>query len=246
MTAKAKVIEASWPVPKHVRAFTTTRQGGVSEQPYSGFNLGAHVGDSADFVAKNRAKLVEQFSIPNPIVWLNQTHSTSVAVLPNDIPHEADASVASSPVQVCAVLTADCLPVVLTNVSGTRVAVVHAGWRGLCQGVIEETLSQFSQEEQVIAWLGPAIGPNAFEVGEEVRVAFIQKMQSAERAFKPSINAGKWFGNLYELAKQRLNTCGVFDVYGGDHCTFSEEDLFYSYRRDGVTGRMATLVWMER
>ncbi|TDO96466.1 peptidoglycan editing factor PgeF [Marinomonas balearica] len=245
MNTQIEVVEVNWSGPKNVRAFTTTRRGGVSCPPYKGLNLGAHVGDDLGLVNQNRSELLSQLQMPDTLIWLNQTHSTQVAYLPAKVYSESDAAFTSSPNQICAVLTADCLPVVFTNRSGTQVAVAHAGWRGLCNGVLEETVSQFKKDDPVIAWLGPAIGPEAFEVGEEVRAAFIEKMTSAEGAFKASKNTGKWLGNLYELARQRLQACGVFEIYGGDHCTFTEEDQFYSYRRDGVTGRMATLVWFE-
>lgn len=247
MATVEQLIIPDWPVPSRIKACVSTRFGGVSEAPYQGLNLGAHVGDLAEHVLENRAELQRLAGFSGDIQWLNQVHSKIVLELPTTLEDRtADASYTTQVNTVCAVLTADCLPAIFTDANGTRVAAAHAGWRGLCDGVLEETLKTFPNPAEVMVWLGPAIGPEAFEVGPEVREAFIAADAQAELAFKPSPNAGKWLGNLYLLAKQRLAALGCIQVYGGDYCTFSDQERFYSYRRDGVTGRMATLIWMEK
>ena len=239
------ILVVDWPAPKNVKASVTTRLGGVSEGVYEGFNLGAHVQDLPQSVSQNRTLLKEWLALDDDIQWLNQVHSAEVAVLPNPADITVDAAYTNQPNTVCAVLTADCLPVVFASLAGDEVAVAHAGWRGLCEGVLEATLAKFQTPENVVAYLGPAIGPNAFEVGGEVREAFIEKDSNAVSAFMPGSQAGKWLGDLYELARQRLAHAGCYKVYGGDHCTYTDQTRFFSYRRDGVTGRMATLVWFE-
>lgn len=232
-----------WPAPDNVRAVMTTRLGGVSEGAYGSFNLGTHVGDDPAAVAANRLALARQ--LPSPPCWLQQVHGSVVREADPGWPEppEADASFSRSPGVVCIVQTADCLPVLLCSRDGKGVAAVHAGWRGLVAGVLEEAVVAMRVPgNQVIAWLGPAIGPGAFEVGPEVRAAFMAVDPQTALAFRSGEN-GQWWGDLYLLARQRLAAVGVVDVYGGDHCTFSEESRFYSYRRDGATGRMAALVW---
>lgn len=242
-------IYPDWPAPARVRAATTTRQGGVSQPPFDSFNLGGHVGDEPAAVASNRQQLRESLSLPGDPYWLNQIHGTTVANLDNEpegLP-EADASITTTPNTVCAVLTADCLPVLFCDQAGTQVAAAHAGWRGLAAGVLEATVASFSAPpEQIIAWLAPAIGPQAFEVGDEVRQAFCDVDPAAAEAFvvsKP--NNKKWVADVYQLARQRLAAVGVSAVYGGGRCTYTEADSFYSFRRDGKTGRMVSLVWFE-
>jgi len=236
----------TWPAPTSVRAYVSTRIGGVSNAPFDGLNLGDHVQDAPAAVRQNRQLFSSYIDMPNSVTWLNQVHETDVVTLPCDVlPNSADAAFSSSVKQVCAVLTADCLPVFFCNQLGTQVAVAHAGWRGLCAGVLESTLNQFDDVSQVMVWLGPAIGPTAFEVGGEVREAFMSVRQEARLAFTPSVELGKWLGNLYLLAEQRLVAAGVTQVYGGDCCTFTEKERFYSYRRDGKTGRMASVIWLD-
>ena len=238
-------IFPSWPVPSSIRAYVSTRIGGVSSAPFDGLNLGLHVHDDPGSVIQNRQLFASYIDMPDSTTWLNQVHGTDVVSLPcESLPDSADAASSSSVNQVCAVLTADCLPVFFCNQAGTQVAVAHAGWRGLCAGVLESTLSQFDKKDSVIVWLGPAIGPDAFEVGEEVREAFMSVIPDAVAAFKPAQEAGKWLGDLYLLAKQRLVAAGVTQIYGGDYCTFTDEERFYSYRRDGKTGRMASVIWI--
>lgn len=239
------VIKPDWPAPSHVQAFTTTRQGGISQGLYAALNLGLHVNDQTEHVLANRALLRKQ--LPSEPVWLEQVHGTTVVpaqIYP--IPPIADAVYSHSPQQVCAVQTADCLPLLLCDQAGTHVAAVHAGWRGLAAGIIEQTLAVFADPQQLLAWLGPAIGPNAFEVGAEVREQFIDAAPEAIAAFRPSPRAGHWFADLYQLARQRLRRHGVTQIFGGIYCTYTERELFYSYRRDGAhTGRMASLIWLN-
>jgi len=238
------IIQPDWPAPPGIHALTTTRLGGVSLAPYDSLNLGDHVGDAPAAVAENRRRLVEALSLPAEPHWLSQVHgtcATDAALAPSGC--EADASHTERPGVVCAVLTADCLPLLLCDRAGRHVAAVHAGWRGLLNGVIERTIEVMAAEGDVIAWLGPAIGPRAFEVGDEVREAFIAAASAATAAFVPSSN-GRWLADIYALARQRLQAIGVGSVHGGQHCTYSEAERFYSYRRDGQTGRMASLIWI--
>ncbi|MGD2112352.1 MAG: peptidoglycan editing factor PgeF [Gammaproteobacteria bacterium] len=234
-----------WPAPPAVHAVTTTRTGGVSTGPWSSMNPADHVGDAAAAVADNRARLREVLALPAEPVWLQQVHGVRVvdAARAGDRP-QADAAWSAEPGVVCAVLTADCLPVVFADTAGRCVAVAHAGWRGLAAGVLEATVGQLPvPPRDLLAWLGPAIGPAAFEVGAEVRAAFLAHDPQAAAAFTPG-GDGHWFADLYVLARQRLAACGVSAVHGGGWCTYRARARFYSYRRDGVTGRMATLAWL--
>lgn len=238
-------IVPDWPAPAHVHALVTTRQGGVSLTPYASLNLGDHVGDDPVAVAANRRIL--QASLPAEPMWLKQVHGSGIADAGRAIGvPEADGSVAHQPGIVCAVLTADCLPVLLCDRAGTVVAAAHAGWRGLADGVVEAAVKAMAVETgEVFAWLGPAIGPRAFEVGGEVRQVFMEHDPAAELAFVPSASEGKWLADIYLLARQRLARIGVSQVHGGAYCTHADAERFYSYRRDGVTGRMASLVWLK-
>ncbi len=240
-----ELLTPDWPALPRVRACTTTRVGGVSTPPYDTLNLAAHVSDEPQAVVENRRRLREQLQLPAEPRWLTQVHGSCAAdALLIDTPCEADASFTDRPGVVCAVLTADCLPVLLCDRAGSKVAAVHAGWRGLHGGVIEQTVRAMSRAgSELLAWLGPAIGPNAFEVGDEVREAFMAVDAQAAEAFRP--HGTRWLADLYRLARQRLAAVGVTEVYGGDHCTFSEPDKFYSYRREAKTGRMASLIWLE-
>lgn len=237
-----------WPAPAPVRAWVTTRAGGVSLGAYAGLNLAAHVGDDPVAVAENRARLRAAASLPAEPVWLDQVHGRSVAVLGADSTAgiEADAAVTDCPQVVCAVLTADCLPVLLCDRAGTRVGAAHAGWRGLADGVLASTVAALdTSPDDLLAWLGPAIGPQAFEVGDEVRARFMLEDERAQAAFKPS-PAGRWLADLYALARLALARAGVTAVWGGGDCTYGDSERFYSYRRDGATGRMASLIWLAR
>lgn len=216
----------------------------MSLPPYDSLNLGDHVGDAPDAVAENRRRLHEVLKLPAEPRWLNQVHSSSCCDAATvHSPVEADAQFSDQPGVVCAVLTADCLPLLLCDAAATRVAAVHAGWRGLLHGVIENSVAAMGARGEVMAWLGPAIGPASFEVGEEVRDAFIAHDALAATAFI-SIAEGKWLADIYQLARQRLSSCGITQVYGGKFCTYSDPARFYSYRRDGQTGRIASLIWL--
>jgi len=244
-TTASPCLQADWPAPATVRTLITTRQGGHSRQPFDSFNLGSHVGDDADAVAANREQL--RALLPNEPAWLNQVHGTHVvdAAQVGDTLLDADASFASQPGTVCVVMTADCLPVLLCNDDGTVVAATHAGWRGLCDGVLEASVAATGVEpSSLMAWLGPAIGPDAFEVGAEVRAAFMACDPAAEQAFS-AIGEGKYLADIYLLARQRLAALGVTRVYGGDFCTVIDRERFFSYRRDKSTGRMASLIWLQ-
>jgi YfiH family protein len=220
----------------------TTRASGVSQPPWASLNLGDHVGDDPNHVAANRARLRE--SLPAEPGWLRQVHSARVVELGRDTHPEADAAFTRARGQVCAVLTADCLPVLFCDRAGSVVAAAHAGWRGLANGVLEATVAAMQVPPgEILAWMGAAIGPQAFEVGEEVREAFVARHPEAAAAFAPHA-PGKWLADIYALARIRLGSVGVRAVHGGGRCTFGEAETFYSYRRDGVTGRMAALVWL--
>lgn len=241
------LIRPDWPAPAWVQAWSTTRSGGVSEGPFDSLNLGDHVGDDAERVGRNRARVREHLGLPAEPLWLRQVHGCEVAeagAVPSGC--AADAAVARSPGRVCAVLTADCLPLLLCDRVGQVVAAVHAGWRGLAAGVVEQAVGALAVDPwQVLAWLGPAIGPDAFEVGPEVRDEFLAADSGAGQAFRPGMG-GRWLADLDTLARRRLERAGVRSVYGGGHCTFSDPSRFFSYRRDGVTGRMASLIWLVR
>ncbi len=235
-----------WPAPAAVRAISTTREGGLSTPPYDSFNLGEHVGEASDVVMANRMRLCSVLSLHAEPAWLKQVHGNTVI----DCAHwqlgvEADASVAFSAASVCAVQTADCLPVLFCDVSATCVAAAHAGWRGLAAGVLEATVEALElPANRVMAWLGPAIGAEVFEVGDEVRQQFVSYDAEAEVAFRPS-GSDRWLADIYQLARLRLRSIGVDAVYGGGLCTYSDAQRFYSYRRDGAnTGRMASLIWL--
>ncbi|PVX32437.1 hypothetical protein C8D76_11335 [Pasteurella langaaensis DSM 22999] len=238
----------TWQAPHNVKALMTTRLGGVSVAPFDSFNLGAHVDDDISAVKQNRDLLVEKFALPQYPLFLNQIHSTRVLSLPySGEDFNADACYSNQPNQVCLVMTADCLPVLFSSTQGNEVAAAHAGWRGLCDGVLKATVEKFQcPRYEIIAWFGAAIGSTAFQVGEDVVAQFVAKDPLAKQAFIADPNAqGKYLGNLYQLATQRLNALGITKISGGEHCTYSEKDHFFSYRREGKTGRMASLVWFE-
>lgn len=237
-------IVPDWPAAARVRAVCTTRRGGISVAPYDSMNPAAHVGDDPAAVNENRALLNNALNLPASPVWLQQVHGIDVvnAARVHGTP-DADASWTSQDSVVCVVMTADCLPVLLCDRAGRCVAAAHAGWRGLAAGVIEQTVSALpARPDQLLAWLGPAIGPAAYVVGSEVRDTFLAHAAQAADAFTAA--AGGWHADLYRLARQRLARLGVTAVYGGEFCSFSERDRFYSYRRDGATGRMASLIWL--
>ncbi len=238
------LIRPDWPAA--ARVLVTTREGGASSGTYASLNLGLRGGDDEAAVRENRRRL--EALLPSPPVWLRQVHGTRVAdadaVRAAGGEPEADAAVARRPGTVCAVLAADCMPVLLADEAATVVGIAHAGWRGLCAGVLEATLDAMRAEPgAVMAWLGPAIGPRVYEVGDEVRAAFVARDPAALAAFRP-VRRGHWLLDLYAVARQRLAARGVTRVYGGGLCTFSDPARFFSYRRDGATGRMAALIWL--
>lgn len=233
----------AWPAPANVHALQTLRGGGCSPAPWDSFNLGDHVGDSSACVLANRARL--RALLPTEPLWLNQVHGIAAvnADFAANLP-EADAAYAQQPGKICAVMTADCLPVLFCDRAGSVVAAAHAGWRGLAAGVLETTIEQMGvPPHTLLAWLGPAIGPNCFEVGDEVRAAFVVNDPAAISAFARK-SPGKWLADIYMLARQRLQAAGISSISGGDFCTVSDHERFFSYRRDGVTGRMASLIWL--
>lgn len=236
-------IVPNWPAPANVCALQSTRQGGVSPAPWDSFNLGDHVGDDPQRVAANRASLSRL--LPAEPCWLQQVHGTfTVDAAKTTKIVEADASFSREPDRVCVVMTADCLPVLFCDRAGTVVAAAHAGWRGLLGGVLESAiLAMGVPAGELLAWLGPAIGPLAFEVGDEVRAAFVAHSTEAEAAFQSGV-PGKWLADIELLARQRLAAAGVTAIYGGGMCTVSDPERFFSYRRDGQTGRLASLVWL--
>jgi YfiH family protein len=236
-------ITPDWPTPPNVRSLFTTRTGGLSRGTYTSLNLGDHVGDDPSTVNQNRSLL--QAILPSEPRWLKQVHGIR-AVRADDYDCEvgSDAAFSESPGTVCAVLTADCLPVFLCDTDGLRVGIAHAGWRGLSAGVIECAIKAMGGEgSRIMAWLGPAIGPNHFEVGEEVLESFIGQDRDCSPAFT-ACGPGKWTADIFQLARNRLINSGVTSIYGGGICTFSDPTRFFSYRRDGTTGRMAGLIWL--
>ncbi|QVL45423.1 MAG: peptidoglycan editing factor PgeF [Methylophilaceae bacterium] len=236
-------IFPEWPAPSNVCAIQTTRLGGVSSAPYDSLNLGDHVNDDPHHVAINRQLLAS--CVPTEPVWMNQVHGIRVLdAAKSSCIESADAALTTQKDIVCVTMTADCLPILLCNRQGTIVSAIHAGWRGLCDGVIEATIEAMAvNSDALMAWLGPAIGPDAFEVGVEVRAQFIEKDQQAASAFK--VYGNRYLADLYQLARQRLNNAGVTQINGGGLCTHTDASRFFSYRRDGATGRMATLIWLK-
>ncbi|MGI4839200.1 MAG: peptidoglycan editing factor PgeF [Janthinobacterium lividum] len=232
-----------WPAPASVQACVTTRAGGVSAAPYDRLNLGDHVGDAPEAVAINRRRLTEQFDIQP--AWLSQVHGVVVAEADPARIVEADGSWTATPGIACTVMTADCLPALFCDRAGSRVAAAHAGWRGLANGVLEATVEGMAvAPEEILVWLGPAIGPRNFEVGGEVREAFVSRHPHAAEAFVPGAAPGKYLADIYHLARVRLAAAGVTAVYGGGLCTI-DDTRFFSYRRANPTGRFASLVWLN-
>ncbi len=239
------MIRPDWRIPARVRAAFTLRTGGVSVGPFASLNVGQHVGDAPDAVSENRRRVREALSLPAEPAWLEQVHGVTVANLDEPGSARADASIARTPRRVCAIQVADCMPVLFADREGTAIAAAHAGWRGLVGGVLEATVRALElPPERLLAWLGPAIGPAGFEVGNDVRDAFTSDDPGAVIAFAPNAH-GKWQCDLAALARRRLARLGLRDVSGGQWCTWSDAARFFSYRRDGQCGRMAALIWME-
>lgn len=242
-------IEANWPAPKHIKAFTTTKQGWGGRKPHHDLNKGNYDATNPDYIVESQ-RLEKLLKLPNEPIWLTQTHTTKVIeATPENKEQNADASFTNQKNRVSVVLTADCLPILICDKKGTHVAAIHAGWRGLANGIIENTLQSLNlPSEDLYVWLGPAIGPNKFEVGKDVYDAFINQHPQSSTAFAAKTNTTepKWLADLYVLAKIRLQLHGVTDIYGGGFCTYTQDDLFFSYRRDhGKTGRMASLIWID-
>ena len=253
MPATPRFIEPDWPAPAGVLALSTTRQGGCSAAPYHSLNLGHHVADGADAVRANRQRLADALPRGVELSWLSQVHGTTVIDAGRGGTHPvADAQWSRRSQVACTILTADCLPVLLCSTSGDVVAAAHAGWRGLLAGVLETTVTAMNATpDQLLAWLGPAIGPTAFEVGPEVRQAFLAAAHLTEQSATAACfignpqRPGHWFADLYALARVRLAAVGVTRVFGGSWCTYSDPEHFFSYRRDGQTGRMASVILLR-
>ncbi|WP_413700065.1 peptidoglycan editing factor PgeF [Psychromonas sp. KJ10-10] len=245
-----KLITPNWSAPKHIKAFSSTRLNGESIGVFEGLNLGLHVDDDKNTVLKNRELLTKHLNIPDNFCWLQQTHSTILLKIDQHTQQgiEADASWSDIKKQVCVVMTADCLPVLITDKAGSFVSAIHAGWRGLCDGIIEKSIDTICQELNIdstdlLVWLGPCIGKNAFEVGAEVRDMFINQDAQARHAFV--VHQDRYLADLQQLARLRIAPFNVAEITASEHCTFSQPELFYSYRRDGKTGRMATFIYIE-
>jgi YfiH family protein len=257
MPGELEMLRPDWPAPPRVRAAVTLRAGGVSRPPFDSLNLAAHVGDDPEAVAENRARVRRALELPREPVWLTQVHGIEVVTLArstqatgsaatnaSDAP-TADAAITREVGEVCAIGIADCLPVLFAARDGSVVGAAHAGWRGLAGGVLEATVRALKSEpRQLLAWLGPAIGPEQFEVGAEVRAAFLERDPRAEHAFVPN-SRGRWQCDLYALARARLDALGVNATYGGGWCTFADPQRFFSFRRTGRCGRMTALIWLE-
>jgi polyphenol oxidase len=233
-----------WPAPDNIHAATTLRTGGVSVGAFESFNPAMHVGDNLDRVIENRRMIKQRLGLPSEPVWLEQIHSNLVVdAAKSGSVQQADASYSAEPGIVCTVMTADCLPLLVCDIDGTCVAAIHAGWRGLLAGIITNMVNTL-RKHNLLIWLGPAIGPECFEVGAEVRDAFVDKSTIHTNAFK-EMDEGKWLADIYQLARNELMIKGLDKIYGGNFCTFTEQSRFYSYRRDKETGRMATLIWRD-
>ncbi len=240
-------IRPDWPAPKNIKALTTTRHNGVSNPPFDSFNLASHVGDNSENVNENRNKLKHNINLSSEPVWLNQTHSNKIIDLNDLDSKDADGSylaIKNTPSPICTILTADCLPILICNKQGTEIAALHAGWRGLLNGIIESGISKFKSDPMdLLAWFGPAMGPNVYEVCEEVREEFVNLDEKMKEAFTPKEK--KYLMNIYLVAKIQLNALHVNNIYGGNLCTYSDEKQFFSYRRHNQTGRMASLIWSD-
>lgn len=243
---RVNFIYPDWPAPATVRALTSTREGGASLSPYASFNLARHVGDEPQHVDRNRSLLLQQLDLPHEPRWLKQVHGTELLDLDQKgTSNEADGSFSRLKNKVCVVMTADCMPVLMCTSAGDRVAALHAGWRGLAAGILRKGVTAMAVESsRLLVWLGPAIGAKSFDVGEQVYRAFVTQSSDAKKAFEPA-GAGYWHADLYMLARMQLRSLGVDQVFGGNYCTYTDKQRFYSYRRDGATGRMASLIWLQ-
>ena len=238
-------IYPHWPAPAHIKALVTTRYGGVSAAPFDSLNLGDHVNDNPLKVEQNRHILAQRATLPESPRWLSQTHGCKVIdSLLWTSGKQADGIISNTINHVCPILTADCLPILLCNQQGDTVAAIHAGWRGLANGIVERAIANFSgSTKDILVWLGPAIGPEQFEVGQDVVNAFVHHDVLAKQAFRQTDDT-HYMADIYLLARQRLNALGVSEIYGGQFCTVNDPERFFSYRRDQATGRMASLIWI--
>ncbi len=240
------LIIPDWPAPSWIKAYTTTRVGGFSHAPYNSLNIATHVGDNLVNVSKNRQLLQKNLYLKKPIIWLKQIHGNTAISADRPIDNlAADAIYSRKEQTVCAVQTADCLPLLVCSFSNYCIAAIHAGWKGLSNGIIETTIDALAlSPNDILVWLGPAIGAQNFIVGEEVFQSFMNKDQAAEIAFKP-IASNLWQANLYKLAQQQLHKLGITSIFGGNYCTFTDSHHFFSYRREQITGRMLSLIWIN-
>lgn len=246
-------ITLNWPAPKNVHACITTREGGVSVAAHASNNFGLHVDDDTAAVVQNRVRLCEQLGLQKTPQWLAQVHGVKVVTAKGDgLVRTADGSYSNQPGQACLVMTADCLPILLCDKAGTQVAALHCGWRSLAKGICAKLLPHFSSAPaQIMAYLGPAISQSHFEVGVDVLEAFFKSARNplhADAIAKAFISARRplhFYADIYALARAELQSLGIHNIYGGDHCTYQDNEKFYSYRRDGITGRMASLIWLE-
>lgn len=240
-----ELLHPNWPAPKAIKSLLTTRKGGVSKPPWNSFNLATHVDDNSEHVQHNRALLLSQSDLPDQPQWLHQTHSTKAVDLSQQHQRHADAAYTHVPNQVAAVLTADCLPILLCNQQATEVAAIHAGWRGLANGIVKNTITAMrSNSNDLMAWVGPAISQPHFEVGKEVQQLFCEKFSFAKRYFQVN-KRDRFQADTIGLVIEHLKHLGVKQIYGGNLCSYAQADTFYSYRRDGLTGRMASLIWID-
>lgn len=238
-------LDADWPAPKNIHAGTSLRMGGNSLAPYNNFNLAQHVGDDANDVNKNRKILCDHLNLPHKPYWLNQTHSSDIFNMDRtDENRDADGSFTSKRNSVCAILTADCVPVLFCNQKGTKIAAIHAGWKGICGGIIENAIEIFSESDGLLVWIGPCISKKHYEVGKDVYENCLNHSPMTQKAFE-QVNDNHWYADLVRIVKILAENSGVGAIYECDLCTFKEDDLFFSYRRDGTTGRTASLIWME-
>lgn len=244
MSKNVKLIQPNWPAPTNISAGTTTRLGGVSKAPYDSLNLGSNTGDDIDAIRQNREHFQQVLSLPNEPYWLNQVHgNTAISIDANYQATNADASYTNQPGVICTVLTADCLPILVCNQAGTEIAAIHAGWRSLASGIIENTIAKFAAPpEQLLTWLGPCISAQVYEIGEEVYTSFVETNPETKKAFIPT-REHHWLANLPLLAEQRLHALGIEQIYHSNLCTLQDETQFFSYRRDCETGRMASFIY---
>lgn len=239
-------IPANWPAPENIHAGTTIRKGGISNKPYDSLNLAQHVGDDPDSVFHNRQKVVTDLGLPNEPVWLEQVHGNRIIdIARTKDTANADGAYTNRSNHVCVVMTADCLPLLITDKNGREIAAIHVGWRGYASNIVGSALGMFKNKpENLLAWTGPCIHAEHYEVDNTVRDACLNITPLAIQAFKPS-RKGHWYANLELLVRNQLGESGLLDVFGGDYCTYRDVDIFYSYRRDGSTGRIATMIWMD-